>query len=74
MPQIIHPLFVVIYSVDRQAKNCPCACHEGIYGSGGTASFINYSTTRWAIKFMPKLVQPKQKNPCYPSNMSLISP
>jgi hypothetical protein len=56
LPWIIHPLFFIIYSVNRHAKSCPSAWHEGTCGNSGTASCINCSATRWAINVMPKLV------------------
>lgn len=39
-------------------QSCPCALHEGIWGSGHVAVFILNLRTRWkgVISFTPKLL------------------
>jgi len=57
-------LLLLVYKVKyvQYVKGCPCACHEGIWGSGGRAVLINLNT-RWrrVFDFMPYPIYPQER-------------
>jgi hypothetical protein len=48
-PHLTHPSFLPLYTIQAffTKQGCPCACNEGIWGSGGLAPHSPNIDTRW---------------------------